>query len=77
MSIPTIVYLVYRFGYEVDQVIHVIKRVQFGIVGMIVGIVVFAGLKMYFSQRQEEQLEKDEEIEERKLHPDELKETEK
>ncbi len=60
ISIPTIVYLVYHFGYEVDQVIRIIKRVQFGIVGTIIGFVILAALKMIWSQRKEEELEEEE-----------------
>jgi membrane protein DedA with SNARE-associated domain len=44
LSVPLIVYVVYRFGDQLERVVKVIKRVEHGIVACIVlGIVVAAG----------------------------------
>ncbi len=57
ISVPTIVYVVFRFGYEVDQVVKIIKKVQFGIIGTVLLFFIFFGLKIYWAWKQEKALE--------------------
>ncbi len=58
ISVPAIVYVVYRFGYAVDQVIHVIKKIQFGIAATVVVFFLLFTLKIYWSLKKEKELEK-------------------
>jgi membrane protein DedA with SNARE-associated domain len=51
ISVPTIVYLVYHFGDEVDRIIKIIKDVQFGIVGLVVIVLGVIATKIYFELR--------------------------
>ena len=51
LSVPLIVYSVFHFGHEVDEVVHVIQKVEHGIALLILAVVlVFAG-KWYISKR--------------------------
>lgn len=59
ISVPTIVYVVFRFGYEVDQVVKVIKKVQFGIIGTVVAFFVVFGLKIYWAYKKEQEMEEE------------------
>jgi membrane protein DedA with SNARE-associated domain len=45
LSVPAIVYLTFYFGHEVDEIIHVIRKAQNGIVLTILAIVAFYVLK--------------------------------
>lgn len=57
ISVPAIVFVVFHFGYEVDRIIRIIKRVQFGVIATIV--LLFAGmlLKAYIAHKKERELE--------------------
>ena len=57
LSVPFIVYAVYHFGSQVDRVIKIIKRIQFGLVGTIILIVVVLALKAYWARQKEKELE--------------------
>ena len=57
ISVPTIVLVVYHFGYEVDQVVKIIKRVQFGVAAAVIGFFLFLGLKIYWAYKKEKELE--------------------
>jgi membrane protein DedA with SNARE-associated domain len=56
ISVPTIIYAVYFFGDQVDHVIRVIKRIQFGVIGTIVMITGVVVLKTMWSNKKEEEL---------------------
>ncbi|MCC7441355.1 MAG: DedA family protein [Bdellovibrionales bacterium] len=51
LSVPAIVYSVFYFGAEVDSIIRVIKRVQFGIFGLIGAIILVFVAKWYLGRR--------------------------
>lgn len=53
LSVPAIIYSVWYFGEHVDKVIKIIKRVQFGIFGVILFIVLLMLTKYYFSHLRE------------------------
>ncbi|MFC1706029.1 DedA family protein [Planctomycetota bacterium] len=50
ISVPAIIYAVYHFGAQVDRVIHVIKRIEGGIVTAILSILLLLVLKHYWSK---------------------------
>ncbi len=60
ISVPSIVYVTYYFGHHVDQVIRVVKQLQFGVVGSIVAIVAILGLKAWWAHKKEVNLELEE-----------------
>ena len=51
ISVPAIVYSVFYFGDFLEKVIHLIKRVEGGIAGLIVAIVVFFALKYWLKHK--------------------------
>jgi membrane protein DedA with SNARE-associated domain len=51
ISVPTIVYVVYAFGDEVDRIIDIIKHVQHGIFLAIFALLVLLGIKWYIAHR--------------------------
>jgi membrane protein DedA with SNARE-associated domain len=51
ISVPTIVYLVYHFGDQVDRIVRIIKDVQFGVIGLVVIVFAVLGTKIYFELR--------------------------
>lgn len=53
ISVPTIVYATYHFGAHVDRVKHVVKRMQFGVIGTIVVIVAMLVIKNWWNRRKE------------------------
>lgn len=53
LSVPAIVYSVWYFGEHVDAVIKVIKRVQFGIVGVIAGFLVLFFVQRHLRKKRE------------------------
>lgn len=57
ISVPTIVYAIYHFGSHVDKVIKVIKRLQFGVIGTILLIIVLLVLKDWWARRKEREIE--------------------
>lgn len=58
LSVPLIVYLVYYFGDNVDVVIRDIKRFQYGIISVIVGIILFLVLKWRLNKKKFQKLNK-------------------
>jgi membrane protein DedA with SNARE-associated domain len=52
ISVPTIIFAVYHFGDHLDRVMKIIKKVQFGIVGLIAAIIIFVCMKMYLEHKQ-------------------------
>lgn len=52
LSVPAIVYSVWYFGEHVDYVVRVIKRVQFGIVGVIAVVASLIAIRYYLKWRQ-------------------------
>jgi membrane protein DedA with SNARE-associated domain len=52
ISVPTIIYLVWWFGDELEKVIQTIKRVQFGIVGVILVIIAILVIRYLIKRRQ-------------------------
>lgn len=57
ISVPTIVYTIYYFGDHLDRVIGVIKRVQFGVIGTIIAIILLLVLKAWWARRKEKEIE--------------------
>lgn len=57
ISVPTIVYAVYHFGDHVDRVIKVIKRLQFGVLGTIILLILVLVLKAWWARRKEREIE--------------------
>jgi membrane protein DedA with SNARE-associated domain len=57
ISVPTIVYTIYHFGAHLDRVITVIKRIQFGVIGTIVAIILLLLLKSWWAHRKEREIE--------------------
>lgn len=51
VSVPAIIYVVYYFGEHVDHVIKLIKKVQFGILSVILLAAVVVITKMYFAHK--------------------------
>ncbi|HTL11099.1 MAG TPA: DedA family protein [Bdellovibrionota bacterium] len=51
ISVPTIITVVYRFGDKIDYVIKIIKKVQFGIIGLIIAFVAILVAKWYLESR--------------------------
>ena len=51
ISVPAIVYTVFYFGHEVDEVVLVIKKVEYGIIATILAIVFILATKWYISYR--------------------------
>lgn len=51
ISVPAIVYTVYYFGYEVDYAIHVIQKIEHGILTAILSLCAFFGFKWYLAHR--------------------------
>ena len=51
ISVPAIISAVYYFGDELDQVVSVIKRVEHGILFVILGVLVLVGAKWYTSSQ--------------------------
>mgnify|MGYP003393974561 CR=1 FL=1 len=51
LSVPAIVYSIWYFGEHVDKAIKIIKRVQFGIVGVILLLVVIFFVRRYFRKK--------------------------
>lgn len=47
ISVPTIVYVVYTFGDQVDQVVRIIKDIQFGVIGLVVVVLGIIATKIY------------------------------
>ena len=60
ISVPVIVYAVYYFGSQVDRVIRIVKRAQFGVVFTIVSIVVIVALKAWWAHKKEVEIEAEE-----------------
>jgi len=56
VSVPVIVYATYFFGAHVDQVISVVKRVQFGVVAVILAVVAILVLKARWNRAREEKI---------------------
>jgi membrane protein DedA with SNARE-associated domain len=52
VSVPTIVYLVYHFGDQVDRIIRVIKDIQFGVIALVIVILGIVSAKIYSELRQ-------------------------
>lgn len=57
ISVPVIVYSVFYFGEHVDKVIKIVKKVQFGVFGTILAIVLFLAVKTWYAHRKELELE--------------------
>jgi membrane protein DedA with SNARE-associated domain len=57
LSVPAIVYATFFFGDHVDKVISVVKRLQFGVVGTIVGIVAVLVLKAWWAHKKRVEME--------------------
>ncbi|MEZ4845520.1 MAG: DedA family protein [Bdellovibrionota bacterium] len=57
ISVPAIIYTVWWFGDELEQVMQIIKRVQFGISGVILIILLIFILRYLIKQRQKKFLE--------------------
>jgi membrane protein DedA with SNARE-associated domain len=53
ISVPTIVYSVYYFGDYIEHVVQMIKKVEGGIFGVILLLVVFLGLKYYLKKKKQ------------------------
>ena len=51
ISVPSIIYAVFYFGAEVDYVIRMIKKIEHGIVFLILSIVLVLIVKWYFTGR--------------------------
>lgn len=51
ISVPAIVYTVFYFGDELDRIIQVIRRVQYGILIVIFGIIALAVAKWWMESR--------------------------
>ncbi|MGE0614413.1 MAG: DedA family protein [Bacteriovoracia bacterium] len=51
ISVPAIVYSVYYFGDEVDHIIKVIRRVEHGIIFVIISVALILTLKWYLNSR--------------------------
>ena len=51
LSVPTIIYSVWYFGENVDKVVKIIKKVQFGIFGIILFIILLFMAKYYLRYR--------------------------
>lgn len=51
LSVPAIVYTVYAFGHELDRVVAVIKKIEGGILAVIVLAILLVGAKWYISHR--------------------------
>jgi membrane protein DedA with SNARE-associated domain len=62
ISVPTIVYATFYFGDHVDRVVHVVKRIQFGVVGSILLIVAVIAFKGWWGQKKERELEREAEL---------------
>jgi membrane protein DedA with SNARE-associated domain len=52
ISVPTIIYTVWWFGDELEEVIQTIKRVQFGIVGVILVVIAILIIRYLIKRRQ-------------------------
>jgi membrane protein DedA with SNARE-associated domain len=51
-SIPLIIYVVYAFGGELDEIVGMVKRLEFGILGVIIAAVVyFLGKRLWRRKR--------------------------
>lgn len=53
LSVPAIVYSVWYFGEHVDKVIKIVKKVQFGIVGVILTIVFVLVLRAWLKRKRD------------------------
>lgn len=53
ISVPTIIYLVYTFGHQVDYIVGMIKNVEHGVVFLIFGTIAIIAGKMYWNYRKE------------------------
>jgi membrane protein DedA with SNARE-associated domain len=51
ISVPTIIWVVYHFGALADQVIHIIRHVEHGIIFVVLAVVLIAATKWHFSRR--------------------------
>lgn len=51
LSVPLIVYLVYHFGDNVDEIIQDIKQFQYGIISVIVGVILFLVIKWRINKK--------------------------
>lgn len=51
LSVPTIVYLVYHFGDELEMIVKKIKKVQTGVLLVIFGIIVILAIHWYIGYR--------------------------
>jgi membrane protein DedA with SNARE-associated domain len=49
--VPLIIYMVYHFGDEVDRIVRIIKRFQFGIFGVIILATALITLKWWLGHR--------------------------
>lgn len=56
ISVPTIVFAVYYFGENVDKVIKVVKKIQFGVILTIISIVIIVAIKYWWSHKKEKEL---------------------
>lgn len=57
ISVPAIVYATYYFGNHVDQVVRVVKRLQFGVVGTILAIIAVLVAKAWWAHKKRVQME--------------------
>jgi membrane protein DedA with SNARE-associated domain len=57
ISVPAIVYSVYYFGDFLEKVIRLIKKVEGGIAGLIIAIVLFFVVKYYLKHKKKVQHE--------------------
>lgn len=57
LSVPAIVYATYYFGAQIDRVVTVVKRLQFGVVGTIVLIVGVLVLKAWWAHKKQVAME--------------------
>ncbi|MBL8021282.1 MAG: DedA family protein [Leptospirales bacterium] len=53
ISVPTIIYLVYAFGHEVEYIVGAIKSVEHGVIFLIVGVILVIAGKIYWNHRKE------------------------
>jgi membrane protein DedA with SNARE-associated domain len=51
ISVPLIVYVVFRFGDFLESVIHFIKRIEGGIASVIAAIVIFVAVKLWIKHK--------------------------
>lgn len=57
ISVPAIVYSVYYFGDQLDRVIQVIKRIEHGIIFVILAAVLFYAIKWFIKKKRDERAE--------------------